>query len=97
MLVLCAGWTNTYMPTRSSGDIADLGDWDTDDAVALSATDYTTSDPLWAVTVDLTPESVVEYKFIVVDSSGTVTWEADPNHTLTVPCSATTISSSWQS
>lgn len=84
-------------PTCSSGDVAALGDWDTDDAVALSASSYTSSDPLWGVTVNLAPESVVVYKFIVVGNSGTVTWEADPNHTLTVPCSATTMSLSWQS
>lgn len=82
----------------SSGNISALGSWDTDDAVALSASQYTSSNPLWAVTVSgLTPKSVILYKFINVDSSGDVTWEADPNHTLTVPCTATTVSSSWQS
>ncbi|KUI56593.1 Alpha-amylase A type-3 [Cytospora mali] len=90
--------TTSYGSTvKISGNVAALGDWDTDDAVALSASDYTSSNPLWDVTVYLTPESVVLYKFIVVSSSGTVSWEADPNHTLTVPCSATTVSSSWQS
>jgi hypothetical protein len=43
----------------------------------------------------------VQYKFINVGSDGTVTWEADPNHTLTVPAScktsAVTVSGSWQS
>lgn len=80
----------------SSGSVAALGSWDTDDAVALSASQYTTSNPLWSVTVALAPNSVVEYKFIKVDSTGTVTWEADPNHTLTVPCSAATVTASWQ-
>lgn len=73
-----------------------LGDWDTDDAIALSASEYTSSNPLWDVAMSFAPNTVIEYKYIVVDSSGDVTWEADPNHTLTVPCSATTVSSSWQ-
>ncbi|KAF3768930.1 glycoside hydrolase family 13 /Carbohydrate-binding module family 20 [Cryphonectria parasitica EP155] len=89
--------STTYGTTiKISGDISTLGDWDTSDALALSASQYTSSDPLWDLTVDLTPGAVVEYKFISVDSSGDVTWEADPNHTLTVPCSATTVSASWQ-
>lgn len=81
-------------PCRS-GDVAALGSWDTSKAVALGASKYTTSSPLWDVTVNLAPGSVAKYKFIKVAGS-TVTWEADPNHTLTVPCSATTVASSWQ-
>ncbi|KAK7744988.1 hypothetical protein SLS53_003222 [Cytospora paraplurivora] len=89
--------TTSYGTTvKIAGSVAALGSWDTDDAVALSASDYTSSNPLWDATVNLTPNSVVLYKFIKVGSSGTVTWEADPNHTLTVPCTATTVSSSWQ-
>lgn len=78
-----------------SGDVASLGSWDTSKAVALGASKYTSASPLWDVTVNLAPGSVARYKFIKVAGS-TVTWEADPNHTLTVPCSATTVASSWQ-
>lgn len=78
-----------------SGDVAALGSWDTSKAVALDASKYTSANPLWTVTVNLAPGSVASYKFIKVAGS-TVTWEADPNHTLTVPCSATTVASSWQ-
>lgn len=87
------------MPPRPhpcrSGDVAALGSWDTSKAVALGASKYTAASPLWDVTVNLAPGSVATYKFIKVAGS-TVTWEADPNHTLTVPCSATTVASSWQ-
>lgn len=62
----------------------------------MSASLYTSSDPLWDVVVDLTPESVVEYKYIMVDGAGDVVWESDPNHTLTVPCSEATVLASWQ-
>lgn len=81
-------------PCRS-GDVAALGSWDTSKAVALDASKYTAASPLWDVTVNFAPGNVAKYKFIKVAGS-TVTWEADPNHTLTVPCSATTVASSWQ-
>ncbi|CAN8099783.1 unnamed protein product [Discula destructiva] len=93
--------TTTYGQTvKISGNIAALGSWATANAVALSAAQYTTSNPVWSVTLSslAAPGTVIEYKYIVVGSSGTVTWEADPNHTLTVPCAtATAVSSSWQS
>ena len=78
------------------GSNAALGSWNTANAIALSASSYTSSNPLWTVTVNLTPGAVITYKFINVASDGTVTWEADPNHTLTVPSSTATESSSWQ-
>ncbi|KAF2769699.1 alpha-amylase [Teratosphaeria nubilosa] len=87
----------TYGETiKIAGSISQLGDWDTEDAIALSASKYTNSHPLWSVTVYLPARTVVEYKYINVDSNGDVTWEGDPNHTITVPASATTVSNSWQ-
>ncbi|KAF3766372.1 glycoside hydrolase family 15 /Carbohydrate-binding module family 20 [Cryphonectria parasitica EP155] len=89
--------TTTYGETiKISGDIAALGTWDTSDAVALNADAYTSSDPLWSVTIDLASDQVIEYKFINVGTDGSVTWEADPNHTVTLACTATTISNTWQ-
>jgi hypothetical protein len=81
---------------HSAGDVNALGNWNTNSAVGLSATGYTSSNPLWSGMVDLAPGSVVEYKFIKVSSAGDVTWEADPNHTYTVPCAAATVSNTWQ-
>lgn len=93
--------TTTYGETiKISGNIDALGNWDTDDAVALSASQYTSSNPLWSVTITLAAGQTIEYKYINVATDGTVTWEADPNHTITVSAScatATTISNSWQS
>ncbi|KUJ13234.1 starch-binding glucan 1,4-alpha-glucosidase [Mollisia scopiformis] len=92
--------TTTYGETiKIAGSVASLGDWDTLDAVALSASSYTSSNPLWDVALSFAPGTVIQYKFINVASDGTVTWEADPNHTYTVPATcatATTVSSSWQ-
>ncbi|KAB5522819.1 glycoside hydrolase family 13 protein [Coniochaeta sp. 2T2.1] len=78
------------------GNTTALGSWNTANAVALGASQYTTSNPLWTATISLTPGTGVQYKFIKVGSSGTVTWEADPNHTYSVPCAAATVSGSWQ-
>jgi hypothetical protein len=93
--------TSTYGETiKIWGDVAALGDWDTSDAMALSAADYTSSNPLWGRTISFAAGTVVEYKYINVASEGGVTWEADPNHTYTVPstcATAVTVSNTWQS
>lgn len=91
--------TTTYGQTiKIVGSIAALGSWDTSKAIALSASQYTSSNPLWAVSISLAAGQVVEYKYINVNSDGTYTWEADPNHTLTIAtcATATTVSNSWQ-
>lgn len=76
------------------GNIEALGNWDTSKAVALSA-----SNPIWSGTVTLQAGEAIQYKYIILDTDGSVTWEADPNHTWTVPatCATTaTKSDSWQ-
>lgn len=93
--------TTTYGQTiKIVGNVAALGNWDTSNAVALSASSYTSSNPLWTVSVTLASNQVIQYKYINVASDGTVTWEKDPNHTVTVAAScatSTTISNTWQS
>ncbi|KAJ6035928.1 hypothetical protein N7540_000207 [Penicillium herquei] len=76
-----------------SGSISSLGDWDTSDAIALSAADYTDSDHLWFVTIDLTAGESFEYKYILVESDGTVVWADGDNESYTVPavCGETTV------
>jgi glucoamylase len=92
--------TTIYGQTiKIAGDVSVLGDWDTDTAYALSAIDYTASDPLWFATISFAAGTVIQYKYINVASDGAVTWEADPNHTYTVPAScatAVTVSNTWQ-
>ncbi|PYH95467.1 histidine-tagged glucoamylase [Aspergillus ellipticus CBS 707.79] len=75
------------------GSISQLGDWDTSDGVALSADKYTSSDPLWYVTVTLPAGESFEYKFIRIETDGTVEWESDSNREYTVPqeCSESTV------
>ncbi|KAF6834362.1 glucan 1,4-alpha-glucosidase-like protein [Colletotrichum plurivorum] len=81
------------------GNIPALGNWNTANAVTLSASGYTSTNPVWSVTIELQAGQVIEYKYINVASNGGVTWERDPNHTYTVPSScatAVTKSDTWQ-
>ncbi|CZR52821.1 probable glucoamylase precursor [Phialocephala subalpina] len=69
--------TTVYGQTiKISGSVSQLGSWDTSNAVALSASQYTSSNPLWAGTVSFAAGTVIQYKYINVASDGTVTWEA---------------------
>ncbi|KAF2768834.1 alpha-amylase [Teratosphaeria nubilosa] len=84
---------------KLSGSISQLGSWDSSSAVALSASDYTTSNPIWNVSVTLPAGTSFEYKFILVDDSGDVSWESDPNREYTVPtgCSTTaSVNDTWR-
>ncbi|APA12357.1 hypothetical protein SS1G_10617 [Sclerotinia sclerotiorum 1980 UF-70] len=93
--------TTVYGQTiKIAGSISQLGSWAPASAVALSASKYTSSNPLWSVTINLPAGTAIQYKFINVASDGTVTWEADPNRSYTVPVScatSATVSGSWQS
>jgi glucoamylase len=72
------------------GNISALGDWDPNRAVELSAAEYTSDNPVWKVTVTLEAGAVIEYKYIRTQSDPPLFWEADPNHTYTVPRSCET-------
>jgi alpha-amylase len=84
-----------------SGSISELGDWDTADAVALSASNYTSSNPLWYAVVNIPAGTSFEYKFIEeTEGTSSVTWESDPNRSYTVPtgCSGSTatVTATWR-
>ncbi|EME38505.1 carbohydrate-binding module family 20 protein [Dothistroma septosporum NZE10] len=78
------------------GSIDALGNWNTANAVALSADQYTADNPIWRGTVSLTPGTSFSYKYIRFGTDGAVTWEADPDHSYTVGNNAATISDTWQ-
>jgi len=80
----------------SVGNVAALGNWVPASGVALGASQYTASNPVWSGTVKLAPGTVVQYKFVKISSSGAATWESDPNRSYTVPCAAATVTSSWK-
>ncbi|RDW90557.1 putative Starch binding protein [Aspergillus mulundensis] len=66
------------------GSSVQLGSWDTDSAVALSASKYTSTNPLWTVTLQIPVGTTFEYKYIKKESDGSVIWESDPNRSYTV-------------
>ena len=82
------------------GSISELGSWATSSAIALSASSYTTSNPLWTTTVNLPAGTSFQYKFIRKKSDGSVVWESDPNRSYSVPtgCSGikATASGTWR-
>ncbi|KAJ4289630.1 hypothetical protein N0V90_010959 [Kalmusia sp. IMI 367209] len=92
--------TTSYGQTiKIAGSISQLGSWDTSKAPALSASQYTSSNPLWSTTLSLPAGTSFEYKFIRVESSGAVTYESGSNRKYTVPqtCATTaTVETSWQ-
>ncbi|WFE40809.1 carbohydrate-binding module family 20 domain-containing protein [Micromonospora sp. WMMD998] len=67
------------------GNVAALGGWNPANAVALSPATY----PIWRATVDLPPNTAVEYKYVRKNPDGTVTWESGANRTFTTPAGGT--------
>jgi alpha-amylase len=83
---------------KIAGNTAQLGNWNAGSAPALSASQYTSSNPVWNITLKMTPGQAIQYKFVKVSSSGTSSWESDPNRAYTVPvCQATaSVSNTWR-
>jgi hypothetical protein len=83
-----------------TGSISQLGSWSAESAIALSSSQYTSTNPLWTTTINLPAGTTFKYKYIKKSNAGTVTWESDPNRSYTVPtgCSGTTgtLSDTWQ-
>jgi alpha-amylase len=83
---------------KIAGNTAQLGNWNAGSAPALSASQYTSINPVWNITLNMTPGQAIQYKFVKVSSSGTSSWESDPNRAYTVPaCQATaSVSNTWR-
>ncbi|KAH7359781.1 starch binding domain-containing protein [Pyrenochaeta sp. MPI-SDFR-AT-0127] len=77
--------TSFGQTVKIAGSISQLGSWNTANAPALSASQYTASNPLWTTTINLPAGTSFEYKFIKVESSGSVTYESGANRVYTVP------------
>ncbi|ORX98302.1 glycoside hydrolase superfamily [Clohesyomyces aquaticus] len=90
--------TNFGDSVKIAGNNAALGNWNAASAPGLSAAAYTASNPVWSITLSLSAGQTIQYKFLRTTSSGTVTWESDPNRSYTVPsCQASsTVTTFWQ-
>ncbi|KAL5356598.1 glycoside hydrolase superfamily [Aspergillus floccosus] len=82
------------------GSIPQLGNWNTGNAVPLSASGYTVTNPVWSVTVNLPVGTSFQYKYLRKKQDGSVVWESDPNRSYTVQSSCTEVESrvsdSWR-
>ncbi|GAB7365366.1 hypothetical protein MBLNU230_g6445t1 [Neophaeotheca triangularis] len=82
------------------GSIPELGNWNTNAAIPLSADQYTEDNPLWTGSVGVEGGTDFQYKYIKFGADGGVTWEADPNRSYTVPAGCSdqvTRNDNWQS
>jgi alpha-amylase len=70
------------------GNTAELGNWDLEKALVLSANGYTALKPVWSVTVQVPAGSKLKYKFVKVGTTGRVTWEGRKDRAYEVPCKA---------
>jgi glucoamylase len=61
-----------------------LENWSPEKALILSPTNY----PIWSITVNFPASTNIQYKYIR-KYNGDVTWESDPNRSLTAPASGT--------
>ena len=67
------------------GNISQLGNWNTNNAISLSASNY----PIWNGTINLPPSTTIQYKYIKKDGNGNVIWESGSNRVYTTPASGT--------
>ncbi|NUS16062.1 MAG: alpha-amylase [Streptomyces sp.] len=75
------------------GSIPALGSWAPASAIKLSPAAY----PVWSTSVALPANTSFEYKYIVKDAAGNVTWESGANHTASTGASDGTLNDTWGS
>ncbi|MFJ5230868.1 carbohydrate-binding module family 20 domain-containing protein [Kitasatospora sp. NPDC088391] len=73
------------------GSVPQLGNWAPAAAVPLSPAGY----PVWSGSVRLPANTAFEYKYIVKDAAGNVTWESGANHTANTGANGGTLNDSW--
>ena len=64
-----------------TGNTPELGSWNTQKAIPLSAASY----PQWTASVDLSSRSPVAFKYLIKSPTGYTTWEYGLDRTLTTP------------
>ncbi|KAI7585200.1 hypothetical protein KC343_g19634, partial [Hortaea werneckii] len=81
------------------GSIPELGSWDVNEALMLTGSSGADGSTNWQATAELPADTQVSYKFVKVQTDGTLVWEQDPNRSfLTSSCggSAMQEGGSWQ-
>lgn len=71
-----------------TGDVQELGKWSTDTGKMygpLLCPNY----PEWYIVAAVPAGKTINFKFVKISSTGTVTWEGGSNHTYTVPTTGT--------
>jgi alpha-amylase len=71
------------------GSIAALATWNTATALPMTRIAGTGTRGTWQTTLSLPAGTAVEYKYILKDGAGTVTWESGANRTLTTGAAGT--------
>lgn len=65
---------------KIAGNIPQLGNWSPSDALPLSASEYTSSNPLWTGTAyGIAPQDDFQWKPILINSDGSVEWYPGAN------------------
>jgi glycosidase len=83
---------NVYL----SGNVGELGNWDTTQAIGPLFNQVEYQYPTWYYDVSVPAGANIQFKFIKKNGS-TVTWEGGSNHTFTAPTSGVaTINVNWQ-
>jgi hypothetical protein len=85
--------TVTGQNVHVAGDLSELGGWDPARAVPLSPAGY----PVWSGAVPIPRSTTFEYKYLVKDEAGTVTWEDGSNRSADSGTGATlTLNDTWR-
>jgi alpha-amylase len=75
------------------GSIPALGSWNTGAAVKMDPASY----PVWSATVSVPASTAFQYKYIVKDANGAVTWESGANRSYTTGSSGSvTLNDTWK-
>ncbi|SHF37566.1 Starch binding domain-containing protein, partial [Thermoanaerobacter uzonensis DSM 18761] len=83
---------NVYL----TGNVAELGNWDTSKAIGPMFNQVVYQYPTWYYDVSVPAGTTIQFKFIKKNGS-TVTWEGGYNHVYTTPTSGTaTVIVNWQ-
>ncbi|KAF7187077.1 Glucoamylase [Pseudocercospora fuligena] len=62
-----------------AGSIAQLGSWQTNNAIQLNASNYTDISPQWIATVQIPAGTSLEYKYLRREVDGSFTWDNGSN------------------